>query len=78
MNQVGQNDRGLEVLYWLSLELCSRELPHRIVANTIYSVGNESESADALAGILAYPLDRPCGYDVSTARSVFLISFCWK
>ncbi len=74
LNQVGQNDRGLEVLYWLSLELCSRELPHRIVANTIYSVGNESESAAALAGILAYPLDRPCGYDVSTARSVFLIS----
>ena len=74
LNQVGQQDRGLEVLYWLSLELCKRELPHRIVANTLYSVGNESESASALAGILAFPIDRPCGYDASTARSIFLIS----
>ncbi len=74
LNQVGQHDRGLEVLYWLSLELCRRELPHRIVANTLYLVGNESESAAALAGILAFPIDRPCGFDASTARSVFLIS----
>ncbi len=74
LNQVGQNDRGLEVLYWLSLELCKRELPHRIVANTLYIVGNESESAAALAGILAFPLNRPCGYDPSTARSIFLIA----
>lgn len=74
LNRVGQHDRGLEVLYWLSLELCKRELPHRIVANTLYLVGNESESAAALAGMLAFPLDRPCGYDASTARSVFVIS----
>ena len=74
LQQVGQDDRGLEVLYWLSLELCRRELPHRIVANTLYVVGNESESAAALAGILAFPLDRPCGYDASTARSIFVIS----
>ena len=74
LNQVGQDDRGLEVLYWLSLVLCRRELPHRIVANTLYLVGNESESAAALAGILAFPLDRPCGYDASTARSIFVIS----
>ena len=74
LNQVGKDDRGLEVLYWLSLELCKRELPHRIVANTLYLVGNESETAAALAGILAFPLDRPCGYDASTARSVFLIT----
>ncbi len=74
LNQVGQKDRGLEVLYWLSLELCKRELPHRIVANRIYLVGNETECASALAGILAFPLDRPCGYDASTARSVFVVS----
>ena len=74
LNQVGQHDRGLEVLYWLSIELCGRELPHRIIANTLYLVGNESESAAALAGILAFPIDRPCGYDASTARSIFLIS----
>ncbi len=74
LNQVGKEDRGLEVLYWLSLELCRRELPHRIVSNTHYLIGNESESASALAGILAFPLDRPCGYDASTARSVFIIS----
>ena len=73
LNQVGPNDRGLEVLYWLSLELCKRELPHRIVANTIYQVGNEQESAAALNGILAFPIDRPCGYDASTARSIFRI-----
>ena len=74
LNQVGKDDRGLEVLYWLSLELCQRELPHRIVSNTLYLVGNENESASALAGILAFPLDRPCSYDASTARSVFVIS----
>ena len=74
LEQAGQNDRGLEVLYWLSLELCRRELPHRIVANTLYLVGNEHESASALAGILAFPIDRPCGFDASTARSIFRIS----
>ena len=74
LDQVGKDDRGLEVLYWLSRELCQRELPHRIVSNTLYLVGNENESASALAGILAFPLDRPCSYDASTARSVFVIS----
>ena len=74
LNQVGENDRGLEILYWLSLELCKRELPHRIVANTIYLVGNENESAAALSGILSFPIDRPCGFDASTARSIFRIS----
>ena len=74
LGRVGEHDRGLEVLYWLSLELCRRELPHRIVANTLYTVGNESESAAALSGILAFPLDKPCGYDASTARSVFVVS----
>ncbi len=74
LSRVGVEDRGLEVLYWLSLELLKREQPHFIAANTLYTVTNESECLSALVGLLSAPMGEPCGFDPSRARSVFRVS----
>ena len=74
LGRIGKEDRGLEVLSWLSLELCGREIPHTIVADTLYDVGNESEMEDAFCTFLANPMDKPCPFDPSGARCVFLIT----
>lgn len=74
LSRVGKEDRGLSLLYWLSLELVKAEQPHIIVADRQYPVGNESEAAAALSGILSQPMGEPCAYDASRARCVFLIS----
>ena len=74
LSRVGLEDRGLEVLYWLSLELCRMEQAHTIVADQLYAVGNETEALEAFAGLLSRPMDEPCSYDASRARCVFLIS----
>ena len=60
LSRVGLEDRGLEVLYWLSLEL--------------YRVGNESEAAEAMAGILSVPITEPVRFDESRARCIFRVS----
>ncbi len=72
--QAGENDRGLEVLRWLSHELIMLEEPHVIVADTLYPVGNDEETDAALASLLSWPLRDPCGYNAKQARCVFLIS----
>ena len=72
--QVGANDRGLEALYWLSLELCQMEIPHIIVSAHQYPVGNEEEAQEALASILSAPISPPCPFDRSLARCVFILS----
>ena len=69
----GENDRGLELLYWLSLELCRRELPHRLLAGEELIVADESEAASALRQLLQRPLALNGRYDLSDARCVFLI-----
>ena len=74
LGRIGKEDRGLEVLYWLSLELTLREIPHIFVADALYDVGNEAEAVDALSTILANPMDKPCPFDPSGARCVFVIS----
>lgn len=73
LSRVGADDRGLEVLYWLSGELCRRELPHCIIADCLYPVGNEKEASEALCSLLAAPLAEPMGFDASMARCVFRI-----
>ena len=73
LSRVGEHDRGLEVLRWLSRELDRMEENHVIVADSLYPVGNEDETDDALASLLRWPLREPCGYDASNARCVFLI-----
>lgn len=73
LSRTDADDRGLEVLYWLSLELCSREIPHLIVADSLYTVSNESESANAIAGLLSQPRREPCPFDPAKARAVFHI-----
>lgn len=70
----GEHDRGLEQLYWLSLELCRQELAHYIVADREYSVGNESEALDAMRSLLSAPMTAPCRYDASMMRCAFVIS----
>ncbi|MBO4887231.1 MAG: DUF58 domain-containing protein [Firmicutes bacterium] len=73
LSRVGENDRGLEVLRWLSRTLDELEEPHIIVADSLYSVGNESETDDAIASILSWPLREPCGFDAANARCVFMV-----
>ncbi len=74
LGRIGKEDRGLEVLCWLSLELCAREIPHTIVADSLYDVSNESETTDALCTILANPMDKPCPFDPTGARCIFVIT----
>ena len=74
LSRPGEKDRGLECLYWLSLQLCNKEIPHVIVSGRMYPVGNEDESAAALSSILSAPLSPPCRFDRSHARCVFALS----
>ena len=74
LSRVGLEDRGLEILYWLSLELCRMEEAHMIVADRLYPVGNEAESIQALEGLLSKPMGEPCPYNAASARCIFLIS----
>ena len=73
LSRVGADDRGLEVLCWLSGELCRRELSHCIIADRLYPVGNERETVEALCSMLAAPLAEPMRFDASMARCVFRI-----
>ena len=74
LSRPGENDRGLACLYWLSLQLCQREIPHVIVSGKMYPVGNEDESTAALCQLLSAPLSPPCRFDPSHARCVFTLS----
>lgn len=74
LSRPGSDDRGLECLYWLSLQLCSREIPHLIVSSRIYPVANEDESAAAISAILSAPLSEPCRFDPSHARCVYTLT----
>ena len=69
----GASDEGLAVLRWLSSELLRREEPHIIVADSLYPVGNESESDAALISLLSAPMRPPCAFDMHTARCVFRV-----
>lgn len=73
LSRVGAGDRGLEVLFWLSCELCRRELPHLIVADRVYAVSNEREIVEALVSLLSAPLGEPVRCDVSDARCVLRV-----
>ena len=73
LSRVGEHDRGLEVLRWLSRRLDELEEPHVIVSDSLYRVGNEDETDEAVASILSWPLREPCGFDATDARCVFLI-----
>ncbi len=70
LDRPGEDDRGLECLYWLSLELCRRELPHTVVSRELCPVGDESGALEAISGILTRPMSRPCEFIASHARCV--------
>lgn len=73
LSRVGPEDRGLEVLYWLSCELCRRELAHTIIADRSYPVTNEKETVEALCALLSSPIGEPQRFDASLARCVLRI-----
>jgi len=73
LSRVGAEDRGLESLCWLSGELCRRELPHQIIADRMYAVGNEQELVEALCSLLSYPLGEVLRFDASGARCVLRV-----
>ncbi|MCR5090277.1 MAG: DUF58 domain-containing protein [Oscillospiraceae bacterium] len=74
LSQVGEHDRGLEVLRWLSGKLLEMEEPHVIVADSLYPVGNSAETDDAIASLLSWPIQESCGFDARNARCVFYIT----
>ena len=74
LGRIGKEDRGLEVLMWLALELCQREIPFTIVADSLYDAANEQEITDSFCTILANPMDKPCAFDATGARCIFLIT----
>ena len=74
LSRVGQDDRGLEVLRWLSRTLISMDEPHVIVSDSLYTVENEDQVDDAVASILSWPMREPCGFDAKGARCVFIVS----
>ena len=73
LSRVGVGDRGLETLCWLSGELCRRELPHRILADRSYPVGNEQEATEALCALLSAPLGEVLRFDAAAARCVLRV-----
>lgn len=74
LSRVGAEDRGLEVLFWLSGELTRRELRHVIIADRRYVVTNEADSVEAMCALLCAPIGEPLRFDASMARCVFRIS----
>ena len=74
LSRVGENDHGLEVLFWLSSELCRRELAHWIVSDRFYPVANESETVESLCALLSSPLGSAQRFEASRARCVFRIT----
>ncbi len=71
LDRPGEDDRGLESLYWLSLALCQRELKHTIVSRELYPVADERGALDALRAILLQPMAKPCIFDPANARCIF-------
>lgn len=74
LSRVGAEDRGLEVLFWLSGELTKRELKHVIIADRRYVVTNEADTIDAMCALLCAPIGEPLRFDASMARCVFRVS----
>lgn len=74
LSRVGENDRGLEVLRWLSRKLIELDEPHVIVADSLYAVANEDQTDDAVASVLSWPLREATGFDAGGARCIFTIS----
>lgn len=73
LDEDGQDQRGLEVLRWLSTELCRREIAHWVVSGELYPVENEKMVFSAISAILSAPTTSPCQFDDSKARCVFHI-----
>ena len=71
LDDAGRDQRGLEVLRWLSSELCRREKAHWIVSGEVFPVENEKMELFAISSILSAPATDPCVFDDSKARCIF-------
>lgn len=69
----GEDHRGLESLYWLSLRLAGREIPHRILSRELWPVTDEAGTVCALHAILSSPPTEPAPCDFSDARVIYRI-----
>ena len=69
----GTDQRGLEVLRWLSAELTKREKAHFVVSRELYPIENEQMGLKAVSEILSAPATAPCTFDDSRARCIFRI-----
>ena len=73
LEEAGRDQRGLEVLRWLSNELCRREIAHWIVSGELYPVENENMELSAISSVLSVPSAAPCAFDDAKARCIFHI-----
>ena len=74
LERVGEKDRGLEVLRWLSGELLNREEPQVIVADSLYQIESEEARDNAISSLLSLSMREPKGFNPATARCIFIIS----
>ena len=74
LSRVGKDERGLEVLRWLSRHLIELDTPHVVVADSLYPVDNEESADQAVSGLLSWPLRDACSFDATGARCVFFVS----
>ncbi len=74
LSRVGENDRGLEVLSWLSGQLLEYGVPHVIVSSVLHTVEEDSDRMNALAEILSIPMQEPRSINPQLARCIFLVS----
>ena len=74
LSRVGEKDRGLEVLLWLSGQLLEHGVSHVIVSSVFHTVEDDSAGKDALAEILSIPMQEPRSINPQHARCIFLVS----
>ena len=74
LSRVGEQDIGLNVLFWLSGQLLELGVSHVIVSSVFHSVEDDSDRKDALAEILSIPMQEPRSINPQNARCIFLVS----
>ena len=74
LQKTGKDERGLETLYWLSLQLNANEIPHVIVASDCFPVSDESGTLGALKAILSKPPCAPVRTDLSDAKRIYSVT----
>ncbi|MCR5136767.1 MAG: DUF58 domain-containing protein [Oscillospiraceae bacterium] len=74
LERVGTDDRGLELLRWLSQALLAMDEKHTLVADRLYEIESDEELSRALSSVLSAPMREPCGFDMKSVRCIFTVS----